>query len=62
MREFLYVDDAAEAIVLILKKQLDQDLLNIGTGKMTSIRDLASKIQEIMNYNGEINWETKKES
>ena len=33
MREFLYVDDAAEAIVLILIKQLDQDLFNIGTGK-----------------------------
>ena len=59
-REFLYVDDAAEAIVLLIKKQLDEDFLNIGTGKITSIRDLSSKIQEIMNYNGEINWETKR--
>ena len=46
MREFLYVDDAAEAIVLILKKQLDQDLLNIGTGKMTSIRILLLKYKK----------------
>jgi GDP-L-fucose synthase len=56
-REFLYVDDAARALVLCAEKLDVSDPVNIGTGKETSIRDLASTISELAGFEGETVWD-----
>jgi GDP-L-fucose synthase len=53
-REFLYVKDAAQAIVQAMLKYEDGEPVNLGTGREILIRDLAFKIKEITGYNGEI--------
>ena len=59
-REFLYVEDCAEAIVLATEKYDKSEPVNIGAGFEISIKDLAYKIKDIMQYNGEIIWDTSK--
>ena len=53
-REFLYVDDCAEAITKSLKVTTDPHPLNVGTGKEITIRDLVITLKEIMGYDGDI--------
>tara|TARA_R110000868_G_scaffold402625_1_gene679050 strand:- start:1255 stop:2178 length:924 start_codon:yes stop_codon:yes gene_type:complete len=53
-REFLYVDDCAEAIKLAIKKYNRPNPTNIGTGKEITIAELAQKIQSIMGHKGNI--------
>lgn len=53
-REFLYVDDAARAIVSALNIDTDAEPINIGTGQEISIRELAYKIKNIIQYDGDI--------
>jgi GDP-L-fucose synthase len=53
-REFLYVDDCAEAIRLSLEKDISPEPINIGTGGEIQIKYLAHTIAEIMGYNGNI--------
>lgn len=53
-REFLYVDDCAEAITLAIKKYNRPDPTNVGTGKEITIKDLAIIIQNIMKHKGKI--------
>lgn len=61
MREFMYVDDAGEAIVQALEKYEDNSLpLNIGTGKDISIKQLVEHIVEAVGYEGEVDWNTDK--
>ncbi|HWB21453.1 MAG TPA: GDP-L-fucose synthase [Gaiellaceae bacterium] len=57
-REFLYVDDAAEAFVLAGDTYDLGDPVNIGTGVETSIRDLAETIADLTGFEGEIVWDT----
>ncbi|HJZ13422.1 MAG TPA: NAD-dependent epimerase/dehydratase family protein, partial [Acidobacteriota bacterium] len=52
-REFLYVEDAAEAIVIAAEKYEKPDPVNLGSGKETSIRDLVYLIKELVGYEGE---------
>lgn len=59
-REFLYVDDAAQAIVLATQRYNKPEPVNIGAGFEISIRDLARKIQTIMGYKGKIVWDKTK--
>ena len=59
-RDFLYVEDAAEAIILAAEKYSKQDPINLGTGEEVTIKELVDKIQKIMNSNLEIEWETDK--
>ncbi|MHB1275747.1 MAG: GDP-L-fucose synthase family protein [Candidatus Humimicrobiaceae bacterium] len=59
-REFLYVEDCAEAIVLATEKYDKPDPVNIGAGFEISIRDLAFKIKEKIGFNGEIVWDKTK--
>ncbi len=59
-REFLYVDDAAEAIILALKKYNESEPLNIGFGEDITIKSLAEKIASILGYKGEIKWDKTK--
>lgn len=59
-REFCYVDDAAEGIILAAEKYDKSDPVNIGAGFEISIRDLAEKIKSIVGFEGEIVWDTSK--
>ncbi len=59
-REFLYVDDAAEAIVLATLKYDKPDPVNIGSSFEISIKDLTKLIQEIVGYKGRIIWDRTK--
>ena len=60
MREFLFVDDLAEAVVYTLENNLPDYLYNIGTGKDVTIRELAETIQRIIGFNGKIIWDSSK--
>jgi len=53
-REFLYINDCAEAIRMATETDTDPSPINIGTGVECSISDLANKIAKIMNYNGNV--------
>jgi len=59
-REFLYVEDCAEAIVLATEKYDKPDPVNIGAGFEISIKDLAEKIRQIIGFKGKIVWDTTK--
>lgn len=59
-REFLYVEDAAEAIVLATEKYNKPEPLNIGAGFEISIKDLANLIAKLTGFQGEIDWDTTK--
>jgi GDP-L-fucose synthase len=57
-REFLYVDDAAEGIVVAAEKYDKGEPVNLGSGEEISIRDLARTIAETIGFRGEIVWDT----
>jgi GDP-L-fucose synthase len=57
-REFLYVDDAARALILAAERLDSSEPINIGTGVETRIRDLAETIQQLIGFTGEIVWDT----
>ena len=59
-REFLYVDDAARALLLAAERLDSSEPVNVGTGRETRIGDLAAMIQEIVGYQGEIVWDTSR--
>ena len=60
MREFLFVDDMAEAVVYALENNLPEYLYNIGTGKDIAIKNLAKTIQCIIGHQGKIIWDSSK--
>jgi len=60
MREFLFVDDMAEAVVFALENKLPEHLYNVGTGEDLTIKMLASTIQKIVGHTGEIIWDDSK--
>lgn len=59
-REFLYVDDLADACLFLMKNYNSSEIVNIGTGEDISIRDLACLLKEITGCNGEIVFDTSK--
>jgi GDP-L-fucose synthase len=59
-REFLYVEDAVQAIVLAAEHLDRSDPANVGTGVETRIRDLAELIQELVGHRGEVIWDASK--
>ena len=59
-REFLYVEDAAEGILLAAEKYDGAKPVNLGTGEEISIRDLAKLIGKKVRYAGQIEWDTTK--
>lgn len=59
-REFLYVEDAAEGILLAAEQYNDSRPLNLGTGEEITIRKLASIVAEEVGYQGQIKWDTTK--
>jgi len=60
MREFLFVDDMAAAVVFALENKLPDSLYNVGTGEDLTIKNLAETIQKIVGHQGEILWDTTK--
>ena len=60
MREFLFVDDMADAVVFALENELGSNLYNIGTGKDVTIKGLADTIQRVIGHQGQIIWDTSK--
>lgn len=60
MREFLFVEDLAEAVVYALENNLPEHLYNIGTGKDITIKELAETIQKVTEHQGKIVWDANK--
>jgi GDP-L-fucose synthase len=60
MREFLFVDDMAAAVVYALENNLPEYLYNVGTGKDITIKELAEIIQKIIGHQGKIIWDATK--
>jgi GDP-L-fucose synthase len=60
MREFLHVDDLAQAVLFALENRLKEHLYNVGTGVDLKIRDLALLIQSNVGHKGELEWDTNK--
>lgn len=59
-REFMHVDDLANAVLFFLQHDLDFEVLNIGWGIDITIKELAEKIASSTNYKGNINWDSSK--
>lgn len=59
-REFLYVDDAARALILAAERYDSSDPVNIGTGQETRIRDLAETISSLVGYGGKTVWDSSR--
>ena len=60
MREFLHVDDLADACYFLLQEYNGREFLNIGTGEDLTIKALAELIQDVVGFEGEIAWDTTK--
>ena len=56
LREFLYVDDMADACVFLLENYNGEQHVNIGTGKEVSIKELAETVQKVVGFEGDIIW------
>lgn len=59
-REFLYVEDAARAVVLAAEQYSSAEPINIGSGKEISIKDLVMLLYRLLDYRGGIRWDTSK--
>jgi GDP-L-fucose synthase len=60
MREFLFVDDMAEAVLYALENKLPEYLYNVGSGKDITIKELAETIQKVVGHKGQIVWDAEK--
>ncbi|KAB1067870.1 GDP-L-fucose synthase [Tamlana haliotis] len=60
MREFLHVDDLAQAVIFAIENKLPEHLYNVGTGTDVTIKHLAETIQNIVGHTGEIIWDSTK--
>ena len=60
MREFLFVDDLAQAVIYALENKLSEHLYNVGSGKDITIKELAETIQKAVGHQGEIVWDSSK--
>lgn len=59
-REFLYVDDMADACVFLMENYDGEETVNVGTGKDVTIRELAEIISKVVGYKGELKFDTSK--
>ena len=60
LREFLHVDDMAQAVVFAVENVLSEHLYNVGTGTDVTIKELAETIQMTVGHTGKIEWDTSK--
>ena len=59
-REFLHVDDLADACLFLMKHYNNKDIVNVGTGSDITIKELAYLIKEIVGFDGELSFDTTK--
>ena len=59
-REFLHVDDLAEALYIIMDRYDDEEIINVGTGEDITIKELSEMIVEVTGYENEYEWDTSK--
>ncbi|PYE85250.1 GDP-L-fucose synthase family protein [Phyllobacterium leguminum] len=59
-REFLYVEDMADACVFLMEKEIGEDLINIGTGDDVTVHGLTKTVMEIVGFDGEIAFDSSK--
>lgn len=59
-REFIYVEDLADACVFLMNNYDDRDIINVGSGVDYSIKELSSIIGNVVGFEGEVNWDTEK--
>ncbi len=57
LREFLHVDDLADACLLVMQAETVDDLVNIGSGEALEIRRLADLVAEVVGFEGPIAWD-----
>ena len=60
LREFLYVDDLADACVFLMNNYSGNETVNVGTGKELTIKELTELVAKVVGYKGEILWDTDK--
>jgi len=60
LREFLYVDDLADACVFLMNNYTGNETVNLGTGKEITISELTQLVAQIIGYNGKISWDKNK--
>jgi len=60
MREFIYVDDIADACIFLMQHYDGSDIINVGTGEEIAIQELAILIKEVVGYNGDIIFDASK--
>lgn len=60
LREFLYVDDLAEACVYLMNTYSGNETVNLGTGKELTIKELTELVAKVVGYTGEIKWDATK--
>jgi len=60
MREFLYVDDLAEAAFKCMVNYDSEEIINVGTGKDITIKELATTIADVVGFKGEVVWDKSK--
>lgn len=60
LREFLYVDDLADALIFLINHYDDIQFVNVGTGEEVSIKDLALLIKAVVGYEGELKFDSSK--
>eukprot|EP00271_Cylindrocystis_brebissonii_P013475 TRINITY_DN33318_c0_g1_i1.p1 TRINITY_DN33318_c0_g1~~TRINITY_DN33318_c0_g1_i1.p1 ORF type:complete len:311 (+),score=54.80 TRINITY_DN33318_c0_g1_i1:243-1175(+) len=60
LREFLHVDDLADATVFLMNNYSDGPHLNMGSGKEVTIKELAELVKEVVGYEGELKWDSTK--
>jgi len=59
-REFLHVDDLAEACLFLMDKHESTDIINVGVGEDVSIKELAELVREVVGFEGSLKWDTSK--
>jgi len=60
LREFLYSDDLARAVVFLLEHYNDGQIINVGSGEEVSIRELAETVSSVVGYEGELVFDSSK--
>ena len=60
LREFLYVDDLADACVYLMNTYSGDETVNLGTGKELTIKELTELVAKVVGFEGEIKWDTTK--
>ncbi|KAJ8560819.1 hypothetical protein K7X08_022679 [Anisodus acutangulus] len=60
LREFLHVDDLADAVIFLLENYSDLEHVNVGSGNEVTIKELAELVKEVVGFKGELIWDSTK--